>query len=378
MMKKLLNSVLIKPSGPDCNLDCTYCFYLDKTEYFTKTQTHRMSVPILEELVKQSLQQAGSHMSFGWQGGEPTVMGLSFFEKAVQFQKKYGEGKSVGNGFQTNGILINQEWATFLREYNFLVGLSLDGPEHVHDHYRFNKQGKGTWKKVHDKAKLLQDSGVATNGLVVVNDYSVDFPEEIYAYHKGLGLNYMQFIPCVETDSKDASVASSYSVSAEKYGEFLNRVFDLWYADIKDGVATTSVRHFDSVFHKYVGLNAPDCTLMETCGDYVVVEHNGDVFSCDFFVEDAWKLGNIMTHRIDEMLNSSHQTNFGNMKATLPQECVTCEWLQKCQGGCTKDRIRDPQDKGSNHFCQSYKMFFAHADSKLQSLAVQWKQIHQR
>jgi len=377
-MKKPLNSLLIKPSGPDCNLDCTYCFYLEKAEYFPKTQTHRMSLAVLEELVKQSLRQSSPHMSFGWQGGEPTVMGLSFFKKAVQFQEHYGNGKTVGNGFQTNGILINQEWAKFLARYNFLVGLSLDGPDHIHDHYRFNKQGKGTWKKVNDKAKLLLDAGVATNALIVVNDYSVHYPEEIYAYHKALGLNYMQFIPCVETDSKDPATASSFSVSAESYGEFLNRIFDLWYADITDGVAATSVRYFDSVFHKYVGLSAPDCTLMKTCGEYLVVEHNGDVFSCDFFVEDRWKLGNVITHNLDEMLNSARQEEFGNMKSLLPEECISCEWLQKCQGGCTKDRIRDPQDNGSNHFCQSYKMFFAHADNKLQALAGQWKQNLQR
>lgn len=372
-MKKILNSLLIKPSGPDCNLDCTYCFYLDKADLFPKTRTHRMSPAVLENLIRQTMEQSAPHVSFGWQGGEPTVMGLSFFQKAVQFQEQYGLGKAVGNGLQTNGILLNQDWARFLVQYNFLVGLSLDGPEHVHDRYRVNKQGKGTWKKVHDHAKMLLDAGVATNALVVVNDYSVNYPEEIYEYHKALGLNYMQFIPCVETDPANPAQAASYSVSAEQYGTFLTKVFDLWHADIVDGVAATSVRYFDSIFHKYVGLSAPDCTLMKTCGDYVVVEHNGDVYSCDFFVESNWKLGNIMTQRLDEMLNAPRQEEFGAMKALLPEECVSCEWLRKCQGGCTKDRIRDPHDKGSNHFCQSYKMFFAHADEKLQALAEQWK-----
>ena len=323
------------------------------------------------------MQQSGPHMSFGWQGGEPTVMGLSFFKKAAHYQEQYGQGKTVGNGLQTNGILINQEWAKFLVQYNFLVGISLDGPEHVHNYYRVNKQGKGTWKKVNDKAKLLLDAGVATNALIVVNDYSVNFPEEIYAFHKTLGLNYMQFIPCVESDPKNPEYAASYSVSAEEYGKFLIKTFDLWHADIVDGVAAVSVRYFDSVFHKYVGLSAPDCTLMKKCGEYLVVEYNGDVFSCDFFVEKKWKLGNIKTHLLEEMLNSPRQAEFGNMKALLPEECITCEWLEKCQGGCTKDRISVPQDKGSNHFCQSYKMFFAHADEKLQVLADQWKQNQQ-
>lgn len=373
-MKKILNSLLIKPSGPDCNLDCTYCFYLDKANEFPEEKIHRMSLKVLEELIKQTFQQGPKHISFGWQGGEPTLMGLSFFRKAVEFQQKYGEGKIVGNGLQTNGILINQEWANFLAKYNFLVGLSLDGPAHIHDNYRFTKNGKGTWSKVNDTAKLLLDSGVATNALIVVNEYSAKFPEEIYNYHKELGLNYMQFIPCVETDQSERDKAASFSVSDEAYGEFLKRIFDCWYNDIKDGIATTSVRYFDSVFHNYVGLEAPECTLAKVCGSYLVVEHNGDVFSCDFFVEDSWKLGNVMTHRLDEMLNSPRQEKFGLIKADLPEECIACEWLKKCWGGCTKDRIKDPRDKGSNHFCHSYKLFFEHADKKLTDLAENWKQ----
>lgn len=372
-MKKSVNSLLIKPSGPDCNLDCTYCFYLEKAEMFSKTKMHRMSASTLEKMIQQTMQQSGPHVSFGWQGGEPTVMGLSFFRKAVELQQLYGDGKTVGNGLQTNGILLNEDWAKFLVEYNFLVGLSIDGPEHVHNRYRLNKQGKGTWKKVHEKAKMLLASGVETNALSVVNDYSVNFPEEIYNFHKDLGLNYMQFIPCVETNQANPAEVAPFSVSAERYGEFLTKVFDCWYADITDGVAATSVRYFDSVFHKYVGMQAPDCTLMRTCGEYVVVEHNGDVYACDFYVEDRWKLGNISTHRIDDMLNAPRQQEFGNMKAQLPAECAGCEWMQKCQGGCTKDRMRDPADNGSNHFCQSYKIFFAHANDKLTALADQWK-----
>ncbi|MFZ4622405.1 MAG: SPASM domain-containing protein, partial [Bacteroidota bacterium] len=202
--------------------------------------------------------------------------------------------------------------------------------------------------------------------------YSVNFPEEIYEYHKALGLNYMQFIPCVETDPKDRTKAAPFSVTAEQYGTFLTKVFDLWYADIKDGVAATSVRYFDSVFHRYVGLEAPDCTLMESCGAYLVVEHTGDVYACDFYVENEWKLGNLRTNKLEWMLNSSCQKAFGEMKAALPKECVPCEWLKKCHGGCTKDRVRDPRDNGSNHFCESYKIFFAHADKKLTVLADQW------
>ena len=376
--KKILNSVLIKPSGPDCNLDCTYCFYLDKAALFPESDRHRMSIKTLDSMTRQVMQQSTPFVSFGWQGGEPTLMGLPFFKKAVEFQRKYGAGKTVGNGFQTNGITLNKDWADFFKEYNFLIGLSLDGPEHIHDRYRVKKNGKGSWKKVYENAKMLLEAGVDTNALIVVNDYSVNFPEEIYKFHKELGLNFMQFIPCVEADPLNPLVAASFSVTAEKYGEFLNKIFDLWHSDIKDGVAEISVRYFDSVFHKYVGLEAPDCTLAKVCGSYLVIEHNGDVYSCDFFVEGDWRLGNVMTESMDEMLNSDRQNEFGNMKADLPTECVACEWLHKCQGGCTKDRIRDVQDGGSNHFCISYKMFFEHADTKLTALANQWKLDQQR
>jgi uncharacterized protein len=373
LMKKILNSILLKPSGPDCNLDCTYCFYLEKSELFPETKIHRMSLKVLEEVIKQVMDQKNISVSFAWQGGEPTLMGLPFFKKAVEYQARYGIGKRVGNGLQTNGILINREWAGFLSDYNFLVGLSLDGPKHIHDHYRLKKNGNGSWQKVYDAAKILLSEGVDTNALIVVNDYSYNFPEEIYHFHKELGLKFMQFIPCVETDAENRNIAAPFSVTAEKYGIFLIKLFDLWFADIENGVESTSVRYFDSVFHNYVGLSAPDCTLSEVCGSYLVIEHNGNVYSCDFFVQDEWKLGNVATGRMAEMLNSERQEEFGNLKANLPEECKTCEWLKKCWGGCTKDRMMDPGDKGSNHFCLSYKMFFEHADEKMTELANQWK-----
>jgi len=372
--KKSFDSVLIKPAGPDCNLDCTYCFYLDRAGQFPGAKVHRMSESVLEETVKQVLQQGGRHVSFGWQGGEPTLAGLPFFKKAVEFQTKYGNGKSVGNGLQTNGILLDEDWANFLREYNFLVGLSLDGPEHIHDHYRYFKGGQPSWKEVVDRAHMLLDAGVDVNALTVVNDYSVRFPEEIYNFHKELGLNYMQFIPCVETDPSDPSKAAPFTVSAEAYGRFLVKLFDLWQADFDGPIATTSVRYFDSIMHKYVGLNAPDCTLLQTCGVYVVVEHNGDIYACDFFVEPEWKLGNLMEGSISEMLNSPLQSKFGSWKAELPDKCVQCQWLRSCRGGCTKDRLRDPRDNNLNHFCQSYMMFFEHADGRLRELASDWIQ----
>lgn len=367
-----LTSILVKPAGPDCNMDCTYCFYLDRSSLFPSAPVHRMSERTLEVMIHQMMSQRLPQLSFGWQGGEPTLVGLPFFRKAVQWQEQYGTGQTVGNGLQTNGLLLDKDWAAFLRQYRFLVGLSLDGPRHVHDHYRVLRGGQGTWATVVDRARMLLDAGVDVNALSVVTDHSAAHAEEIYAFHKELGLDHMQFIPCVETDPADPSRAASFSVSAERYGEFLVKIFDLWLADVHDGVASTSVRYFDSVFHTYVGLSAPDCTLAERCGNYLVVEHNGEVFSCDFFVTPEWRLGNVLEGDLVGMLNSARQREFGEMKAMVPDECRSCRWLRHCRGGCTKDRLRDPADRGSMHFCRSHMMFFEHADGSLRNLAAEW------
>jgi uncharacterized protein len=366
-----LSSVLVKPAGPDCNMVCDYCFYVKKAEMFPGT-IHRMADNVLEEMIRQVMCQPLAGISFGWQGGEPTLMGLPFYRKAVAWQERYGAGKSVGNGLQTNGILLDPGWASFLREYQFLVGLSLDGPEHIHHRYRRGRAGQGSWSTVVNRAKMLLDAGVEVNALSVVSDFSSEYAEEIYQFHKELGLTHMQFIPCVETDPSDPTRTASYSLSPEKYGKFLVRLFDLWLADVHDGVASTSIRYFDSVFHTYVGLAAPDCTLSERCGSYLVVEHNGEVFACDFFVEPQWRLGNILEGQLVDMLNSERQRGFGAMKAARPSNCLGCPWLRQCYGGCTKDRMRDPADRGNMHFCQSHKMFFEHADRPLRRLASNW------
>ena len=371
---KPLTSILVKPAGPDCNMACTYCFYYDKASLFPETPKHRMSEEILEEMVKQLMQQSGQQVSFGWQGGEPTLMGLPFYRKAVEFQQRYGRGQSVGNGLQTNGILIDSEWAKFLQEYNFLVGLSFDGPKHIHDKYRKMRSGSGSWDKVSDHAKLMLDTGVQVNALVVVNDYSVNFPEEIYTFHKEHGLNFMQFIPCVETHPKNQEIAAPFSVPADKLGQFWCTLFDLWIADFEDGKPTTSIRYFDSLFYRYVNMDAPECTLLPYCGVYVVVEHNGDVYSCDFFVDPEWKLGNIKNDKLIDLLNSDRQYEFGQMKANWPEECENCKWLRYCYGGCTKDRIRDPRDRKLNHFCDAFKEFLEYSHEKFSELANKWQE----
>lgn len=332
-----------------------------------------MSEDVLEAIVKQVMTRAGENVSFGWQGGEPTLMGLPFFEKVIEYQKQYGKRQIVGNGLQTNGILIDKQWAHFLDSNKFLVGLSLDGPEHIHNRYRVNRSGQSTWTRVVDSAKLMLDKGVAVNALTVVNDYSVQFPQDIYEFHKELGLTFMQFIPCLEPDDDNPERTASFSVSSEEYGDFLCRLFDLWIADFEYGTPTTSVRFFDSVFYNYVGLTAPDCTLLPECGVYVVIEHNGNVYSCDFFVEPAWYLGNVMQAELSEMLNSELQKKFGKTKRKLHDQCSNCQWLKYCWGGCIKDRNHNPLDNNLTYFCHSYQKFFEHADTRLRQLAQNWQ-----
>jgi len=373
--RKDVTSVLIKPAGPDCNMACSYCFYREKDALFEGAPVHRMTEEVLEETTRQILAQPVSAVSIGWQGGEPTLMGLPFFEKAVEFQARFGRGKSVGNGLQTNGLLLDRDWAAFLRRTKFLVGLSLDGPEEIHDHYRRLGGGQPTWKKTTEAARLLLDAGVAVNALTVVNDRTAGHAREIYEFHRSLGLVHMQFIPCVETDPARPSQAAPFAASGEAVGRFLTEIFDLWLQDFREGAPTTFVRFFDSIFYRYVDREPPECDLAETCGTYLVIEHNGDVFACDFFVEPGWRLGNVMDGKLVHMLNSARQRGFGARKADLPPECRSCAWLALCRGGCPKDRLRDPSDEGRNHFCAGFKVFFEHADARMRALAADWKKL---
>ena len=371
---KILQSVLIKPAGPDCNMGCTYCFYMEKSALFSETGPHRMSPDILDTLVRQVMTQGGDAISFGWQGGEPTLMGVPFYEKAVEFQQRYGRpGQTCGNGLQTNGILIDRTWARFLSDARFLVGLSLDGPEHVHDRYRCLKNGQSSWKKVTAARERLLEADAEVNALVVVNDYSVRFPEEIYRYHQQAGLTFMQFIPCIEPDPEVPGKPVSFSVPPEDYGHFLIRLFDLWRQDFNNGQPTTYIRWFESLFFTYVNMLPPECTLLPECGIYTVVEHNGDIFSCDFFVEPQWRLGNIMQDNLIDCLNSEQQQRFGNAKSRLPDVCRNCRWLIHCRGGCPKERGFQPAHPALSYLCPGYQLFFEHADPVFRKMAETWK-----
>lgn len=313
-------------------------------------------------------------MTFGWQGGEPTLAGLAFYKKAIELQKQYGQGMRVSNALQTNGVLLDQEWLEFLHEYHFLVGISIDGTQHVHDRYRLSHNGKGTHTLVEKSAQALLATGIEVNALSVVNDYSVQWAAESYNYLKALGFQYLQFIPCVETDQENSRIPASFSVSSEAYGEFLCQIFDLWAADWQGGKPTTSERMMDNMLGIYLGLESSECTFRHACGDYLVVEHNGALYSCDFFVEDAWHLGHLRDEKsLEEILNSRRQEMFGTMKNRLPEKCRRCDYLQLCNGGCTKDRLRDPRDRRLNHFCAAYKQFHSYTHERFKSLAQQYR-----
>jgi uncharacterized protein len=372
--QKTISSVLVKPAGPDCNLHCAYCFYLDKNALYPGRKQHRMTDDILRELVKQVMQQGGRQVSFGWQGGEPTLMGREFFERTIAYQKKYGRnGQTVGNGLQTNGLLIDEDFARFLRHAGFLTGLSLDGPQHVHDKYRRAKGGQPSWERVVKARDLLLNVGAEVNALIVVNNYSVHFVEEIYNFHKKGGVTFMQFIPCITPAAGSNGRKVDFSAGAQEFGHFLCDLFDLWIGDFRYGQPTTSIRWFDSVLHTFVGLAAPECTLLEECGTYVVIEHNGDAFSCDFFVEPDWLLGNIMKDSLSGMLNSPKQAAFGARKKKVPPECYDCQWLKHCRCGCPHNWQYVDKNQWSNRYCLSYKMFFEHSHGRLQKLAEEWR-----
>lgn len=366
-----LTSLLLKPAGPDCNLNCGYCFYLEKAALFPRPR-HRMTEKILTETLRQALTQCQDGLSLSWQGGEPSLMGLAFYQKAVDLQERFGKGKRVGNAFQTNGVLMDGKWGDFFKKYKFLVGLSLDGPEQIHDHYRKTSKGAGSWETVAANAGRLLAQGVQVNAMTCLSDYSVRYPEEIYNFHKEMGLAYMQFIPILERGRAGESALAPFSITARQYGDFLCRIFDLWRADFKDGRPTTSVRLFESTFFRLLGQPNPQCTFRESCGQYLVVEHNGDVFPCDFFVEPRWKLGNVMEGNLTRMLNSERMAAFRELKSQLPEKCLSCQFRPFCHGGCTKDRAFDTGAARPNYFCEAYSQLFGHALPVLKALAARW------
>lgn len=305
-------------------------------------------------------------------------MGLDFYQEAVALQKHYAKGRQFSNSLQTHGMLLNQNWMSFLRKENFLVGLSLDGPQEIHDYYRLDALGKGTFQAVYESALLMQQEQVPFNVLATISDYSAQFAREIYQFFAENDFLFMQFSPLVEKDPNNPEQAAPYTVGALEYGQFLYQIFELWVKDFdyQRLKQKTSIRWFDSVLQTYVGITPDHCIFHKTCNDYLVMEHNGDIFSCDFFVERERCLGNVHQTTLYQAFLSPEHTAFGQEKAKMSDECHRCEWLKQCYGGCIKDRVRDPRDRGHNHFCESYRYFFKHADDKLKQFADLYRQYY--
>lgn len=351
-----ISSLLIKPASAVCNLDCAYCFYLDReADPYKELPGRRMSLEILERLVDTYLFYSYPNSVFAFQGGEPTLAGLKFFEKLIEFQKEYGrDGQNVSNALQTNAILIDEDWCELLREYNWLLGVSIDGPEEMHDRYRFNKAGRGTWKQVMRGIEVLQKHKVEFNVLCVLSQANVERPKEVYQFFRGLGIDNIQYIPLAEFDPQGNLLP--FTITPEQYGRFLSETFDLWWPDRRK----VRIRFFDNVAEALAGQKPGNCTMHETCDSYVVVEYNGDVYPCDFFVEKEWKLGNITLDSWPEIARRQRRYAFA-AKKTLPRpECQVCEYEPICHGGCPKLRHgRYRRFEDLDYFCASYKMVYA-------------------
>ena len=366
--------VMLKPVGAACNLACNYCYYLEKSNLYKHQPKRQMSEELLERFVKDYIgAQTMNEVVFTWHGGEPTLRPLSFYQKAVELQKKYAGGRIIHNSLQTNGTLLTDEWCRFLKENNWLVGISIDGPEELHDRYRRDSQGKPSWKRVMEGIRLLQHYGVEWNAMAVVNRYNADHPQAFYRFFKSIGCQYIQFTPIVErnvqhadgrhlasiNDADDAPV-TDFSVTPEQWGSFLCGLFDEW---VKQDIGKVFVQIFDSMLANWVGVAPGSCIYAKECGHAGVMEYNGDVYSCDHFVFPQYKLGNINEHTLIEMLYGEKQRRFSQLKYNkLPRQCKECRWAFACHGECPKNRFVNDRygNPGLNYLCAGYRRFFEH------------------
>jgi uncharacterized protein len=359
---------VIKPIGPACNLSCSYCFYLGKTKLYPETNNFKITDNVLETFIENYLKQETDEITFIWQGGEPTLLGVEFFKKVVSLQKEYNKGKRIQNSLQTNGTLIDDNWAEFFKENNFLVGISLDGPERLHDVYRRDKKGNGSFPKVMKAIDKLYEYKVDYNILCCVNDKNVKYPKDVYDFLKSEGkTNFWQFIPIVERD--DYGKLKDFSASSEEFGEFLKDIFKRW---VKKDLGRISIQIFDNAFNIYAGLGATTCIFAETCGNALAMEHNGDLYSCDHFVDKNHLLGNILENDLNNLVCVDKQISFGLSKKTLqPSSCKNCAVNYLCNCECPKNRFVHIKDEYTNYLCEGYKSFFTFIDPYIRFIVGQ-------
>jgi uncharacterized protein len=385
--------VMTKPIGPICNLDCKYCFYLEKEALYTDAKW-RMAPAVLESYIRDYIAaQPGEQVSFAWQGGEPTLLGLDFFRRVVELQQRHANGKTIENALQTNATLLDDDWGVFLQEHQFLVGVSIDGPQALHDHYRVDKKGGGTFDQVMRGVELLQRHEVDFNTLTCLNRVTARKPLEIYRFLKGIGSRHLQFIPIIERrpgsqtrqwgldlaspderpggdDSDEDLPVMGWSVRPADFGEFYIRLFDRW---VRQDVGKIFVQLFDTALAKWAGVPGGICVHQETCGDALALEHNGDLYSCDHFVYPQHKLGNLADTPLAELVESDRQRAFGKAKRdTLPRYCRECEVRFACHGGCPKSRFLTTPDgePGLHYLCAGYRAFFNHIDPVMRAMAA--------
>ena len=359
-------SLLIKPAGADCNLRCTYCFYLEKCNLYPGTSKHRMPDSVLEKLIQSYMATIQPTYAFSWQGGEPALMGLDFFRRVTALQKSYGKtGAVVSNGIQTNATLIDDAFAEHLERYRFLAGVSLDGPSDIHDRFRRTRGGRLSHATVLKGIDVLKRHNVEFNILVLISQANVNRAGDVYRYLVDEGFFYHQYIPCVEFD--DRGKLLPFAVSGPEWGNFLCEIFDQWYP--RD-VYNVSIRHFDSLLHKIVDSSVTVCTLGDNCCQYFVVEHNGDIYPCDFFVQKDLKLGNVMKNTWSHALNSLVYREFGARKALWNKVCGTCEFLNLCCGDCLKHRMHGNHPAYNlSRLCSGWKHFLKHTKNAFNALS---------
>ncbi|MGC8833163.1 MAG: anaerobic sulfatase maturase [Armatimonadota bacterium] len=360
---------MVKPVGPACNLRCAYCYYLPKHTLFPNG-INCMSDELLAIFTEQYLKQDSQTVTFGWQGGEPTLAGIHFFARALELQRRYRpEHITIENTLQTNGILIDEEWAQFLAENRFLVGLSIDGPKELHDVFRRDSAGKPSWHRVMAAFEKLTGAGAQVNALVVVNSANAKHPLKVYRFLRDAGFRHIQFIPCVEKLTNGQ--VSQRSVSPDEWGRFLTAIFNEW---LERDVGRVFVQIFEEALGMRMGFPPALCVFARTCGRALVLEHNGDLFSCDHFVTPEHRLGNIAQTPLDDIVESDQQHRFGEAKyLLLPQQCLKCEVFFWCRGECPRNRFiptaDNPPGRRLNYLCRGYRSFFLHAGPALQAMA---------
>lgn len=366
--------MMAKTAGSLCNLRCKYCYYLEKAKLYDNNEKHVMSDQMLERFTKQYIEaQTSQDVMFTWHGGETLMRPISFYKKALRFQQLYGKGRRIANCIQTNATLLNDDWCKFFRDNNFLVGVSIDGPQEFHDAYRLSTDGRPTWNQVMRGIRLLNQYHVEWNALAVVNNLNVEHPHEFYQFFKDIRCQFIQFTPIVEriVDNRNDGLTlapgmeeggrmADFSITPEQWGRFLCEIFDEW---VRHDVGTYFIQTFDATLANWVGVAPGICSLSKECGHAGIMEYNGDVYSCDHFVYPEHMLGNLRHKTITEMMYSDKQRQFAKMKTEmLPKQCHECDFLFACHGECPKNRfVKDHYgNPGLNYLCKGYHMFFQH------------------